>query len=365
MLSDHSKKMLKNTRENPSCSSYKSKKLLATLKNKKKYTVHYMNLKFYLEMGLRLKKIHCVISFKQERVLAKYIDYCTEKRASSSSEFQKTRYKLQANAIFGKTCEQVRKHLSCKFVRSAKQTLQSTSDPLFECMKFIDNDFGISFHKLSTVKMDKPFLIGFTILERSKEFMVRSYYEKIKPKFPRNYCSVLFSDTDSLCLKVIVQKFEDPIVKLKEIMDFSNYPKSHYLHNSNNKNQLGFFKDELKGKKLKAFAGIRSKCYSLLYDDEMKTCDNTIKGVKKGCKKKITFKDFTNCIKKMTPEFRVTQYHLRSENHIVNLMKIDKRAFSSFDDKVFQLNCNIHSLPYGHYKISESNGQPICEICGI
>ena len=44
-----------------------SAKLLLTLEDKYNYVVHYRNLQFYLEQGMKLKRVHRVLKFKQER----------------------------------------------------------------------------------------------------------------------------------------------------------------------------------------------------------------------------------------------------------------------------------------------------------
>jgi hypothetical protein len=52
----------------PFCKSFKNKqvgcrKLMPNLNHKTKYVLHYRNLKLYLELGLRLTKIHRALSF--------------------------------------------------------------------------------------------------------------------------------------------------------------------------------------------------------------------------------------------------------------------------------------------------------------
>jgi len=43
----------------------KVEKLIPNLNEKKKYVLHHKNLKQYLDLGLKLTKIHCGISFDE------------------------------------------------------------------------------------------------------------------------------------------------------------------------------------------------------------------------------------------------------------------------------------------------------------
>ena len=63
------------------------KNFFLNLGDKVKYVVHYENLKYYLSLGIKLVKIHKMLSFKQSDWLKKYVDSNTEKRKPSTDEF--------------------------------------------------------------------------------------------------------------------------------------------------------------------------------------------------------------------------------------------------------------------------------------
>ena len=64
-------------------------KLIPTLKDKKEYVLHYRNLQLYLDLGLKIKKVHQVLGFDQSSWLKQYIDFNTEKRKRAKNSFER------------------------------------------------------------------------------------------------------------------------------------------------------------------------------------------------------------------------------------------------------------------------------------
>ncbi|XP_031789084.1 uncharacterized protein LOC116418046 [Nasonia vitripennis] len=212
----------------------KQKKLLTTLNDKKRYVIHYRALKQVLDNGLRLKKVHRILSFEQRAWLKPYVEFNTEKRKQAKNEFEKLFYKLLINAVYGKCIEREWKRVD---VRLLKRT---------------------------SITIKKPIYVGLSILDLSKTLVYDFHYSYMKKRVGEK-CKLLYTDTDSLIYEV-----ED--IDMYQIMkeDVHKFDTSDYDENNQfgiprvNKKVPGLMKDECCGKIMTEFIGLRSKMYSIL-----------------------------------------------------------------------------------------------------
>ena len=79
------------------------KKVVTSLTNKNNYVIHHRNLQQCLELGMKLKKIHRILKFRQSDWMRPYIDFNTKKRIISNNEADNNFFKLMNNSVYGKT----------------------------------------------------------------------------------------------------------------------------------------------------------------------------------------------------------------------------------------------------------------------
>ena len=242
--------------------------------------------------------------------------------------------------------------MDVRFNRNPNNAFRNSSSPLYKSTLICNERLTLSFLKKPVVVMKQSWAVGFAILEISKLVMGNLYYNFLLPTIGRPALPIIMSDTDSFLMRVDGFKCEDEIVtELGRIMDTSNYPPEHPLHSERNKRVPGFLKNELPTQRIAEAVALRAKTNSLsllsLVDetDVAAATKNTAKGVAKNVKKNIPFTAYKACLAQFR-NFEVDQYSIQSKNHVNRLLKSRKVAFSSFDDKRYQL-CAVHSVPYG------------------
>ena len=199
------------------------KKLIPNVHDKIKHPVHYKNLKYYLSLGMKLIKIHRILSFKQKNWLKIFTDFNTKKRQESNDEFNKNLYKLFNNCIYGKSIEPPRKKINVKFLNDKKKYQKIINKPSYISQKIIEkNSLAVHCSK-KILNLNKPIHVGFCILELSKLLMYQFHYDYVLKTFDN--VKLLFTDTDSLVYEIKDGNVHEQYFKDKELFDFSGYSK--------------------------------------------------------------------------------------------------------------------------------------------
>ena len=235
-------------------------KLICHFKPRKNYVVHFENLRQYLEMGMVLTAVHRGISFNQSPGMEPYIRKNTELRKCATNSFEKDFFKLINNSVFGKTIENIRKRQNIILVDDRAKALKLSSRPNFDRATIFDPNLVAIHMKKTEVYFNKPIYVGQAILDLSKTLMFDFHYNYILEKFPK--AELLFTDTDSLKYHIRTDDFYKDISQdTEEKFDTCDYPPYHKsgILTGVNKKVIGMFKDEVVGKQITHFVGLRPK----------------------------------------------------------------------------------------------------------
>ena len=319
-------------------------KLICHFKTRKNYVIHYRTLRQCLELGMKITAVHRGISFYQSPWMEPYIRKNTELRKTATNSFEKDFFKLMNNSVFGKTKENIRKRQNIHLVDDRKKALKLSSRPNFDRCTIFDRNLIAIHMKKTEVYFNKPVYVGQSILDLSKTLMFDFHYKYIKKKYGKK-AELLFTDTDSLMYEIKTKDFyKDISPDILTKFDTSDYNPNHKsgIPTGINKKVIGMFKDEVAGKQITHFVGLRPKLYSYKVEDEkeLKKC----KGIKKNViKKKLDFDDYIKCLFTGEKEMRSMKI-IRSENHDIYSKEVNKVALSNQDDKRQVLDDKIHTL---------------------
>ena len=332
----------------------KVEKLIPNLRDKKNYVIHYKNLMQCISLGIELTKIHRGIRFVESDFMKLYIDTNTNLRTQAKNNFEKDFFKLMNNSVFGKTMENIRNRVDVKLVNTEEKLRKLVAKPNYETQKRFNENLVSVHMKKTSLTMNKPVYLGMCILELSKTLMFDFHYKYIKQKYGDN-AKLLFTDTDSFLYEIKTDDFyKDISGDVRDRFDTSDYPENHPsgIPTGINKKVLGMFKDEVAGKIITEFVGLRAKLYSFKMEDgkENKRC----KGVKKQVvKKSITHEDYKTCLLSGKEILR-KQNILRSYDHEVYTEEVNKVALSAEDNKRYILSDGMDTLAWGHHKIKKN-----------
>ena len=264
--------------------------------------------------------------------------------------------------------ENVRNRIRIELVNNERRHAWYTSKPSFKRFEIFDEDLAGVELSVTSVTLNKPIYVGFTVLELSKLLMFKFHYDVIKPNFPDSV--LCFTDTDSFLYHIKCENlYSDHLYRLREHFDFSNYPDDHILFppgmsleekqrlKNCNKAVVGKFKDEAGGLAIKEFVGLRSKMYSILLDNGKQK--HTAAGVKRCVRDRELshslyrriLQGSSTIISEDQPleDHWIRQMTFRSRNHTVYTVDQCKVGLTRYDDKRWILPDGVTTRAHGHY----------------
>ena len=205
--------------------------LVCTLYNKEKYNVHWRLLKFYMEHGVKITKVHFAVAFDEGDYLAGYIRKNISIRNTRKDELGKTLYKLLGNSIYGKTFESPFKRNTFEIVRDPIKLQGLLEEGNIAAVTPLDDFAWIIRMDGENIVLDKPTYIGACVCEFSKLHMYTLLYDKLMKIFPTRTdigepgefgCQLVYTDTDSFIVRV-----QHPVnIEIKSPEDLFKYIKS-------------------------------------------------------------------------------------------------------------------------------------------
>ena len=133
--------------------------------------------------------------------------------------------------------------------------------------------------------------------------------------------------------------------------DTSDFPKDHPLHSQMNKKVLGKMKERASARALlsQKLSALDPRC-TPYYWRTTKTLKKQRAQQKLSQKKRITHQNYKDALFKKTA-FKHGMNMLRSKNHEIFEIHLNKTSISPFDSKRWIKEDGVHTLAYGHKDI--------------
>ena len=316
-----------------------NKKLLGVMKTEK-ILIYSPLLKWYLNHGLQVTKIHRYISYISGRPFKWFPEEVSSARREADNDKNKKQLgdtaKLKGNSFYGKMIENLEKHISTKFTTDEKLIDKIFRSPFFEDLEEINEGVFEVRQRKKQVTITRPYQCGIAVYQLAKLRMLEFYYDFLDKFCDRRDFELIQMDTDSFYMALSANDF-DEIIKpeMKEL--YKEEKKNWLVTDEYSKRVPGLFKAEFQGKRMIA---LTSKCY---FADSGKD-----EGVKKfSCKgvsrrqNKMNWERYKNALFGSLDKARNIGFRKR-DNHIVTYEQ-SKLGLSAYYDKRIVHEDGIHT----------------------
>ena len=237
-----------------------NKKLLGVMKAEK-ILLYSPLLKWFLNHGLQVTKIHRYISYTPGRPFKWFPEEVSSARRAADNDKNKKQLgdtaKLKGNSFYGKMIENLEKHMNTKFTTNEKLIDEIFRSPFFDDLEEISNGvFEVSQRK-RRVTIKRPYQCGIAVYQLAKLRMLEFYFDFLDKFCDRRDFELIQMDTDSFYMALSANDFDD-IIKpdLKKL--YKDEKPNWLVTDEYSKRVPGLFKPEFKGKRMIA---LTSKCY--------------------------------------------------------------------------------------------------------
>ena len=324
-----------------------NKKLLGVMKAEK-ILLYSPLLKWYLNHGLQVTKIHRYISYTSGRPFKWFPEEVSSARRAADQDKNKKQLgdtaKLKGNSFYGKMIENLEKHISTKFTRDEKLIDKIFRSPFFEDLEEINAGVFEVRQRKRQVTITRPYQCGIAVYQLAKLRMLEFYYDFLDKFCDRRDFELIQMDTDSFYMALSAEDF-DEIIKpeMKEL--YKEEKKNWLVTDEYSKRVPGLFKAEFQGKRMIA---LTSKCYYADRGGEAGAKLGGDEGVKKfSCKgvsrrqNKMNWERYKNALFGSLDKARNIGFRKR-DNHIVTYEQ-SKLGLSAYYDKRIVHEDGIHT----------------------
>ena len=308
---------------------------------------------------MKIIKINKVILFTQSNFFEWYVRFNTEKRreaAKKGNKNEKNFFKLMVNAVYGKFLENLKNRTELRLETNTENIRKKVNSPQFQTFKIFNDDMiGLASRQKYTM-LNRPTIIGLSILDYSKFRMFDFHYNYIKKKYNDN-ATLLYTDTDSLVYEIKTTDLYKDMKDNQSYFDFSEFPKTNPYYSDLNSMIQGIFKEENKGSIITEFVVDKAKMYSyevIAPKTEKQKIEvlSKAKGVSKGAQKSINHSDYLESIffiNNSSGIQKVVNNRIKSDSHQLSSISQNKISLSCLDDKRFYID-RINSRAHGHWR---------------
>ena len=181
-------------------------------------------LKWYIEHGLKIKKIHQIVEYRPQNCFKNFANTVTRARImgdqNQDSSILADTMKLIGNSAYGKTLENLSTHCHNKYVQDSSKLV---NNPMFRKQTPIDAEIMEVEMGRRSVNWNLPLQIGFFVYQYAKMKMLQFYYDCLLKYFDTSDFELCEMDTDSFYIAISGNSLEDIIKPNKKRDFFKNF----------------------------------------------------------------------------------------------------------------------------------------------